>query len=255
MTRTDIYKGTNYNVELIVRGSGSSGNQTIIRDLISGKELILDAGLMPEGSLDNAVGVCLTHCHRDHSRYLSYYNLPIYGTKEELNNERVGEQYSVACRQPDFNYVKSEDVYRLGPFSVMPLRAIHDTPNPVHFWVAVNGFRFFYSCDTVEYPYYHIRLDECFHKSDIIMVDCNYVRWFMDNDSYVKNPYPEELKERIRQTGHASMEHIKSRFETHEEKLILGHLSTLYNNKNYLRNRFKVTAIAHNDYCPIHIHL
>ena len=254
MTRTDIYKSTNYNVELIINGSGSDGNQTVVRDLNTGKELILDAGLKPYWSLDNTVGVCITHCHRDHTRYLSYYNIPIYGTEEELNDSRVIEQYDFVHMVPDFNYVKPEYAYKIGSFSVMPFGAKHDTPNPVHFWVAINGFRFFYSCDTVEYSR-HVTLDDCFYKSDIIMVDCNYVRWFMDNDSYVKDPYPRELKDRIKKVGHASMEHIKSRFEHHESKLILGHLSTLYNNKNYLGNRFNATAIAHNDDCPIYIHL
>lgn len=250
--------GNKHHVEIIIRESGSSGNQTILRDMKTNQQLIFDAGIMPTAAMTrgfksgktSVVGICVTHCHRDHSGKLSYYDVPIYGTKEELSNDRVMGQYDFVHKSPTFKYVEPGKTYEMGSFKVTPIRANHDTENPVHYFVRIRDFTFFYGCDSVDYPYEY---DKYFEVANVIMIECNYVRYFMDNDKYLSEPYPETLKKRIQDDGHASAEYIKRRFSRYENKLILAHLSKAYNNKDFLKKHFRVIAIAHNDDCPMYI--
>ena len=213
--------------------------------------LVLDCGVKPSKRFVQSVsGLCITHCHTDHSRYAHMYRgVPIIGTKEELNNKRILSQYDMISNVPKFVYI--DNYLELEEFKITALKASHDTDNPVHFIITIGKFMFFYGCDSVDYP---PEYDEYFDKCDLIMVDCNYDEVLMQTDRNIYEPYSPELKERIIKKGHASNQYIKERFGKYEKKLILGHLSQGYNLTSKTSDIFDcAVTVASNNSCPITI--
>lgn len=257
MTFNSITKSTTKGIQITIRDSGSQGNQTILKDKKSGKQLVFDAGIMPspamKRSMKNIIGVCITHCHRDHCGKVRHYKIPIFGTEEELTDGRVTSQYDMVFNVPDVTYIQPNEKFSIGPFTITALKANHDTPNPVHYYVKIRDFGFFYGCDSVDYP---DEYDKYFKDADVIMIECNYDIDMMKNDSGVEDPYPEDLKIRITEKGHASSDYIKKRMKKYENKLILSHLSRAYNLPSKMDETFKKSiVVASRDRCPIYIHL
>ena len=233
-------------IEIIVRGSGSSGNQTVIRETKSRKCLVIDAGIKPKQSdIKNAVAVCMTHCHSDHSSYLKpFKGVPILSTREELMDNRVMKQYDLITSIPKFVYAELNQTYEFSPFKVTVLHAQHDTKNPVHFFIQCGNQSVFYGCDT---PHLQEELDEYFKKADVIMIDCNYDVRLMKRD----DTYSIALKDRIVRKGHSSTQYIKQRMYRYQNKLVLMHLSSVYNAIEYVKDKLPDSlAVVSREMCP-----
>ena len=57
---------------------------------------------------EDVVGVCITHCHNDHIRYVHEYRTKtIYGTHDELTNNKVLRNFP-KCMQMILIYIHSQ---------------------------------------------------------------------------------------------------------------------------------------------------
>ncbi len=249
------------NLEITIVNSGSDGNSTLIRDLDTKKVLVMDAGVhAPPGlKYEDVVGVCITHCHNDHVRYIyEYRTKTIYGTEEELTSNKVLRKFEMYNEDPDLYPLPNDMITkeypecRAGPFTIKTIPADHDTEAPVHYIISNGKTSFFYGCDSstfdTESPTWNA-ICAC----DAIMVDCNYSEHSMLTDEGVKQAYTDELKKRIMSSGHASNEYIRKTFGCVVNKLILGHLSINYNSKfkaRFVFNGTKATVVDRKE-CPI----
>jgi phosphoribosyl 1,2-cyclic phosphodiesterase len=125
-------------VKVIVLGSGSEGNATLI--YANGVSLLIDAGFsgrdlerrleecgVPTSSL---AGVVITHDHGDHTRGMGIiarrFSVPLYLT----------DRTRYACRdllhgQEEVCSYRSSQPFRIGPFDVEPFLTVHDAADPV----------------------------------------------------------------------------------------------------------------------------
>ena len=205
--------------------SGSSGNCTIVKE--NGRCLILDCGVCPPPLLhyETIDGVLITHNHSDHiHNVMDYRTKQVYGTYEELSSKNI----------PCVNYVKPNHVYQVGIFLIIPFKAVHDTPNPVHYLIiSPSGDSFWYGCDTSVYnDMEYIASCTCKH----IMVDCNYDERHMT--------YESKLKDRVMSIGHCSNQYIYSKYKRYKQKLILGHISNMNNSEEYIKDVFGKVKIV-----------
>ena len=248
-------------LEITIVNSGSDGNSTLIRDVDTQKVLVMDVGVhAPPGlKYEDVVGVCITHCHNDHIRYIHEYRTKtIFGTHEELTNNKVLRKFEMYADDPDLYTLPNDMITeeclecRVGPFTIKTIPANHDTDAPVHFIVSNGTTSFFYGCDSSVYDTESPTWD-AICACDAIMVDCNYSEHSMLTDDGVKQAYSDELKKRIMSSGHASNEYIRKTFDKVVDKMILGHLSINYNTTFKTRYIFSGTKakVVDRRECPI----
>lgn len=239
----DIVKYTKKSgcLQILIKGSGSDGNCTIIKDLKTNQAIAIDAGVKPpKGKL---LGVFITHCHSDHVSKIHSFDCTIYGPLKELNDGRVLKQYDMIHNSPRFIYIEDYDEWEVGPFTVYCIPSNHDTVHPVHYIIKCRDMTVFYGCDSVSYP---DEYDEIFDQCDLIMVDSNY-----DNLMINESDYPDELKLRITKSGHASNQYIKKRFWKYRTKLVLYHISSNNNMTSVMDEMFtEAVAVVSKDRCP-----
>ena len=215
-----------------IYGSGSSGNMTIVKDKETGKCIVLDCGvhIPPMIKLEDVLGVFITHAHSDHTHCMSeWISKPIYGTLGELNNPKfIKFNY-------DFRYITPLNLYQIGPFSVIPYPARHDTTDPVHYMVRTNNDSLWYGCDACAYnnQEYHAAI-----TCNKIMVECNYDEDMVEKGIFKQREYPPSLVERIVDVGHASNQYIEKRFHDVKRKLILCHISRNCNEAKRIKKVF-----------------
>ena len=225
-------------LKLTIRGSGSSGNSTTLTDLKTGKSIVLDAGVKPAKKFisDNILAVFLTHRHSDHCCYVSAYaGKPILGSPIEFGKSVT----------PITNF----ETLVFGPFEIIALSANHDTEDPLHYFIKCRDMAVFYGCDAVTLPDYY---DKYFELADVIMIDANYDSVLMQEDT----SYPEDLKLRIVNKGHASTQYIRKRMKKYEYKLVLCHLSMNYNTPELAEEKISnCIAAVDKTRCPTTINI
>lgn len=213
--------------------SGSSGNCTYVGD--ENTHIIIDAGISGKrieaglNDLDlttsDVTGILITHEHTDHIGGLAViakkFDIPIYATRGTIDAIRSCPRYSGI---PDhlFNTVKSDRVFKLGDFDILPIPISHDAAEPVAYRVENNGMRVSIATDLGMYDDHIV---ECMKDSDLLMLEANH-----DVHMLEAGPYPYPLKRRILgEKGHLSndlcgrllTELISDRLQ----QVILGHLS------------------------------
>ncbi len=131
-------------MELIVLGSGSSGNSAVLR--ANGTTLLLDAGLSARTTLARLAGagiapeqidaVLLTHEHGDHARglpvLLRSLRCPVYATR--LTMEDLWEQ-EARNRTAAWHVFSTGSTFDLGAMSVTAFSVPHDAADPVGFTI------------------------------------------------------------------------------------------------------------------------
>jgi len=123
-------------------GSSSQGNSILINN-----EILLDCGINPKEILIHTdfklpLGILLTHSHKDHSKYAKDWTkrgVPVYSSQGELSIIGTGHYYK-PC--------KALETFSIGKYQVTPIKAIHDTPEPLNFIVDIGDERLLYSTDT-----------------------------------------------------------------------------------------------------------
>lgn len=235
-------------IKIIISGSGSRGNCTALRDTKTGKIIIMDCGVSPPPNIkyEDVLGVFITHNHSDHIHNLKdVRGKPVYGSEGELNIPKIR---SALGNYENVTFVNTNQEYTLGPFTVTPYPAKHDTDAPVHYMITTNEDSVWYGCDSYDYSDDEI---EAAMKCNKIMVDCNYDEEMMFSGKVYHKAYPESLKDRIVNNGHASNQYIYDRFKAVKKKLILCHMSRNYNCEEAVRKVFgKGVRLVDDDLCP-----
>lgn len=149
---------------LITVGSGSSGNNYIVR--VDNEVLILEAGVpfkecatVLNYDLKEVVGCCVTHAHKDHSAYIKQYQqhgLPVY------SNSDVADAFIGVIE------LKPMQKYHFGGFTVIGLEVPHGyTPNMAYVIDHPSFGRLCFITDAERFPYQ-------LQGINTLMIECNY---------------------------------------------------------------------------------
>lgn len=215
-------------------GSGSSGNCSYIGDRQGG--FLVDAGvetrkvvdsLKANGvSMDAVKGICLTHDHGDHIRYVynivrSYRHIRIYCTPKAFNG--ILRRHSVSRRIKDYHVaIYKEFPFKLGNFEVTAFDVMHDGADNAGFFVKHGDKTFAIATDL---GCISERVDYYMRQAQHIVLEANY-----DADMLRNGTYPEYLKARIaHDTGHmdnaVTAAYLARIYRPEIRKIYLCHLS------------------------------
>ena len=154
-------------VQVTPIASSSAGNATVVSS--SSGNLLLDCGLSAKRlrramrALTNVGAVLLTHEHADHSRgaaALMNAGVDVYATAGTF--EALGLDVHHRARVVDV-----EVPFTIGPWSVVPLPAVHNAADPVSWYFGTAENVLLYAVDTAYVPY---RLTGLTH----VMVEANW---------------------------------------------------------------------------------
>lgn len=215
-------------------GSGSSGNCAYIGTRREG--VLIDAGIDPEKvyeamrrnglSPDCIRGVCLTHDHSDHVRYVykTVRKRPetgIYCTPRCLNG--LLRRHNISRRVRDYH----RPIYKEFPFTVAGLTITafdvsHDGTDNCGFYIESRGHTFAVATDL---GCITDRVDHYMRLARYIMIESNY-----DSTMLANGPYPQYLKARIAaDNGHLDNEvsaaFVRSIYTPRLRHVFLCHLS------------------------------
>ncbi|MDE7146414.1 MAG: MBL fold metallo-hydrolase [Duncaniella sp.] len=215
-------------------GSGSSGNCSYIGDRQSG--FLIDAGvetrkvvdsLKANGvSMDAVKGICLTHDHGDHIRYVynivrSYRHIRIYCTPKAFNG--ILRRHSVSRRIKDYHVaVYKEFPFKIGNFEVTAFDVMHDGADNAGFFIR-HGERTF--AIATDLGCVSERVDYYMRQARYIVIEANYDAVMLRDGAY-----PEYLKARIaNDNGHmdnaATAAYIARIYTPELRNIYLCHLS------------------------------
>lgn len=155
-------------MEVKVLASGSSGNSYLISE---GEEsILLDAGIpfkrlqaLSGHKMLDVSGCLITHSHQDHIKAASdlmRFGVDCYVSKGE--QERAGLK-----KHHRLKTIESGKAFDIGSFRVYPFKTVHDTPEPLGFYIISKTQSLAYFTDTASLNY-------SFPNVDIIMAECNY---------------------------------------------------------------------------------
>ena len=167
--------------------SSSRGNCYAVTDEETGEQLMIEAGVrkrtIKEGfdnDLSRVVGVLISHEHLDHSRNaceLARSGFTIYASRGTA--EAVGIW---GC-----NILKAGEAVKIGSFTVLPFRTMHDAAEPIGFLIrGTDGDKLLFATDTVSIP---VRA-----KCGIYAVEANYARDLIGYD------VPDRVRQRVLRT-------------------------------------------------------
>ena len=221
-----------HSVELIVLGSGSSGNTAILR---SGDiAILIDAGLSAKKTLArlDAAGldpaqisaVLLTHEHGDHAAglpvLLRSLRCPVYATRLTAEEVRAHDPRNAAA---DWQIFSTGSTFRLESFEITAFSVPHDASDPVGFTIRSNSVSIGILTDLG-----HVNHSVVHHVTgvDCLFVEANHDEQMLQADT--KRPF--SIKQRIMSPhGHLSNRaaaDLTSRIRTPALRhVVLGHLS------------------------------
>ncbi|MFO7769363.1 MAG: MBL fold metallo-hydrolase [bacterium] len=229
-------------VELVVLGSGSKGNSTLIRT--ANTALLVDAGLsarqlglrLQDAGLDPARldGVLLTHEHGDHVRGLRVLNrrfpTPVLGNSATL----AAAGPAIGAAPEKLGFITGMPI-TMGDFGITSFHVSHDAAEPVGYVLEAEGIRIGYATDLGRITPDIVRIVQGCH---VVVLEANH-----DVEMLWKGPYPWPTKERIRsEVGHLDNESgaaevgALTRGET--AHLVLIHLSENNNEPDLVRETY-----------------
>ena len=215
-------------------GSGSSGNCAYIGDSRSG--FLIDAGVSTdtviEGlknhgiSMDKIKGICITHDHSDHMRYVypllrKNRHMSLYCTPRAMNG--IMRRHSVSRRLKDYQInIYKEIPFTIDNFTITAFEVMHDGSDNAGFFIQHDDRAFTVATDL---GCISERVDYYMRQSDYLMIESNY-----DLNMLRFGPYPEYLKARIRNVnGHldnkVTAEYLAKIYTERLKYVFLCHLS------------------------------
>ena len=205
-------------MRFVIVQSGSNGNATLVID--KGRVLLIDMGvgirvlkdtLLNENlNIFNINAMLLTHEHWDHTSGIKYLPpLPIYCTKETLNNENVVE-------------IEPYKEFQIEHFKITPISTSHDVRNPLGFVIENEEEKLVYLTDSGKITLKSLKK---LGNADYYIIESNH-----DSDMLMATNRPMMLKRRILSTkGHLSNEqsatYMTKCIGEKTKEIILAHLS------------------------------
>ncbi|MCM1471698.1 MAG: MBL fold metallo-hydrolase [Bacteroides sp.] len=188
-------------------GSGSSGNCSYVGDADGG--FLIDAGVdmdvVAEGLKANGLsfadvkGVCLTHDHSDHIRFVYSLvrknpHIGVYCTPKTMGG--ILRRHCISRRLKDYHRpIYKEFAFKVGNFELTAFEVSHDGTDNSGYFITRGEHRFAVATDL---GCITPRVDHYMRQARYIMIESNY-----DAEMLRVGPYPMHLKARImRETGH-----------------------------------------------------
>lgn len=188
-------------------GSGSSGNCAYLGTSSGG--ILIDAGVdaskvfevlaLNGVTPDMVKGVCLTHDHGDHVRYVyqivrRYRHIHIYCTPRTLNG--ILRRHSISRRIKDYHEAIFKEIpFTLAGMTLTAFEVSHDGTDNSGYMMEYAGSRFVVATDM---GCITDRADFYMKQANFLMIESNY-----DDLMLTNGPYKEYLKARIRDVkGH-----------------------------------------------------
>lgn len=182
-------------------GSGSSGNCSYVGDRSGG--ILIDAGIDPDKlrddlranglNFDMIKGVCLTHDHSDHVRYVytlvrKHPHIGVYCTPRTLSG--LLRRHSISRRIKDYHRpIYKEFSFRLANFDITAFEVSHDGTDNAGFFISNGTQSLTLATDLGSIT---DRVDHYMRQASHIVIESNYDAEMLRNGSY-----PMYLKARI----------------------------------------------------------
>lgn len=241
-TMPSLFDSFEMNINIVARpkyhfisfGSGSSGNCAYVGNETEG--FLIDAGLPPDKvipelkrrgiSMNSVKGICLTHDHSDHVRYVYKLlkknpQMVLYATPKTMGG--IFRRHSLSPRLKDYHRaIYIETPFRIGSFTVTAFQTLHDGTDNVGYFISQGEKNFAIATDLGSIS---DRVDHYMRQADYIMIEANY-----DSDMLRDGHYPLYLKARIEaDNGHldnrVSAEFIADIHTPRLKNVFLCHLS------------------------------
>jgi phosphoribosyl 1,2-cyclic phosphodiesterase len=201
--------------------SGSSGNLYALSD--GNSKLMIECGL-PYKKIQRALkfkisevsGCLLTHCHADHSKSaadIMRAGIDVYTSQGTID--------ALGLSGHRVHAIKAKQQFRIDNWRIMPIEAIHDSPEPLAFLIANSqGERCLFATDTAY-------LKSRFVNLNMIAVECNYSLDIL-RANVEAGSVPATLKNRLLKS-HFSLENVKRFLQANDlskvQEIWLLHLS------------------------------
>ncbi len=233
-------------VELVLLGSGSKGNSTLLR---SGRTAVLiDAGLsarqlavrLEHVGQDPArlAGVLLTHDHADHVFGLKVFSRR-FPTPVFANSRTLGALGSLVDEAPELVPFRTGGSFEVGDIRFQAFPVPHDAADPVGFRVEAEGIRIGYATDLGQVT---PAVAEALTGCEVVVLESNH-----DPAMLETGPYPRIIKDRIAsEVGHldngTAAESLAILAGLGAVRIVLAHLSQV-NNRPALARRAARSAL------------
>lgn len=205
-------------MDIKIIASGSKGNAYLIRQ--GSVKILIDPGInynelikRMDYRLNEVNHALISHEHKDHCQALpGLRKIGIPVSMSKGTGDALGFEMGL------YHVIKSEQVYDLYGWKLMPFKCEHDASEPLGFLIQTpKGEKICYATDTA---YIRYRFTGVTHW----MIEANYSEELLQKN----NKLPEGIKSRIR-LNHFEIENVKKFFENQDlektEKIYLIHLS------------------------------
>jgi len=224
--------------------SGSKGNCTILK-INNDNYILIDIGITYKKllleleklniSINNIIGVLITHNHKDHIKglntFLNKTNINIYIPKEMYKclREEVERLTKERC-------IFIDNIFDIGELNIELIKTSHDTPFSIGFSIKQKEKSLVYITDT---GYINRKYINILKNKDIYLIESNH-----DEKMLMDGPYPRILKERIiSDYGHLSnnqtANYLTKLIGPNTKLIVLLHLSETNNTEEIALNTIK----------------
>ncbi len=220
-------------LKVIILGSGSSGNSTLIQSIET--NILIDAGFSAnelerrlfQAKMDPArlTALLITHEHHDHIRglrlFLKRHRIPLFASEQSLLCSGI-----LPKNLFNFTPLESGIPFHIGSMKICPFLLPHDAVETFAFSIRSSGINISYATDL---GFASKLVEEGMKDSHIIIIEANH-----DLEMLKEGPYPWFLKQRLMgRLGHLSNESmgllVKKVVHPLTKYLILAHLSEVNN--------------------------
>lgn len=219
-------------MKIKVLASGSSGNCYILQD--ENETIILECGIRYKEilnglnyDLSNVVGCLVTHEHKDHSKSILDLNkngIDVYAS--------MGTFKMLDIENHRTKIIKSEQVFKLGGFTILPFNVKHDAKEPLGFLINHNKIGNLLFITDTYYCEYN------FKDINHILVECNFRKEILD-ENIAKGVIPVSLRNRIVKSHFElsnTIDFLKSSDLSRTETVTLIHLSSQNSDERYFKD-------------------
>lgn len=237
-------RGRERRLNLLVLGSGSKGNASVVLDKATGSGILIDAGICKrdvfgfseEGGFDlaNLQAIIITHSHSDHTKNIGVItrglkkagvDVPIYAHRTTLEFSRDLQQVSDSC---NFIFFEEFDEIPFDQLRVKVLPTSHDSEVSFGFRIEAGQDAIGFVTDTGIMPPETL---EALRGVRILALESNH-----DRDLLKLGPYPPDLQARVSSDhGHLNNDQaaqiLESLIDDNLETVIAMHISE--NNNTY----------------------
>ncbi|HGM3182405.1 TPA: MBL fold metallo-hydrolase [Clostridioides difficile] len=171
-------------MKIKVLGSSSRGNCYLLQ--LENETLILECGVSYKEilkgldfNLKSVVGCLVTHEHKDHSKAIAELvssGIDVFTSKGTLEALKIENHRT--------KIIKSEELFKIGNFKIMPFSTKHDAVEPLGFLInhkEIGNLLFITDTYYCEYN---------FNNLNHVMIECNYSKDLLDSNKdkiYLRN--------------------------------------------------------------------